>query len=50
MTKRMILAVALAVCTAGAVGVQAQMGAAAKSGARDPGRSGEELRCGAERI
>jgi S-adenosylhomocysteine hydrolase len=32
MTKRMVLAVALAVCSTGVVGVQAQMGGAAKSG------------------
>jgi hypothetical protein len=41
MTKRMVLAVALAVCTTGAVGMQAQMGAA-KSGAVtqvDPAKS-----------
>jgi len=42
MTKRMVLAVVLAVCTAGAVGVQAQMGGAASSATKaqvDPAKS-----------
>jgi hypothetical protein len=42
MTKRMLLAVALAVCTTGAMGVQAQMGGAAQSATKtqvDPAKS-----------